>query len=128
MDTNKIIDMQIKPQTDIESVYRQTKNRAGYLKVNNKISPVESIESEGTFWHNQIVRHHIGKTVRNLVRKELEKELAKKKFDEKSRINPFEIISRQLGVSRKTIWAIANGLTTASKSLMERIERLENES
>ena len=71
------------------------------------------MESEATFWHKQIERHHIGKRIRNLAR-EIE-------------YKPYISLARKLKVSRKTIWALANGLATTSSGLIKRIEELENQ-
>jgi transcriptional regulator with XRE-family HTH domain len=74
---------------------------------------LKSIESEAHYWNKQIERHHLGKRIRNLARK--------------NNYNPYRDLARKLKVSRKTIWALVNGLTTASQELIERIEGLEND-
>jgi transcriptional regulator with XRE-family HTH domain len=67
---------------------------------------------EQYFWDKQIERHRLGKKIRKMLRKE--------------KYNPYAHLSRRLKVSRKTIWALANGLTIPSRNLIERIEELEN--
>jgi transcriptional regulator with XRE-family HTH domain len=74
---------------------------------------LQSIESEDTFWKNQIKRHHLGKRIRKLARK--------------INYKPYRHLARKLKVSRKTIWALANGLAIPSEELVERLEILENE-
>ena len=71
------------------------------------------LRHEQYFWDKQIERHHIGKRIRSLARKE--------------KYNPYRHLAIKLKVSRKTIWALANGLAIASNELIERIERLEND-
>lgn len=74
---------------------------------------LKSIESEAYYWEKQIERHHLGKRIRKLARK--------------TKYNPYRDLARKLKVSRKTIWALANGLATASQELIKRIEGLEND-
>lgn len=69
------------------------------------------IEGEQFYWDKQIERHHTGKRIRNLVRK--------------INYKPYKQLSEDLNISRKTLWAIANGLATASPKLINKIERLE---
>ena len=69
------------------------------------------IEAEGFYWQNQIIRHHIGKRVRKLVRK--------------INCKPYSKLSKLFRVNRKTIWAIANGLTTASGNFLEKLNEIE---
>ena len=71
------------------------------------------IEREGFYWFRQIERHRIGKRIREFARKIEDRQYKK--------------LSILLGVSRKTIWAIANGLATSSKSFLYRLERLEED-
>jgi len=71
------------------------------------------IENEQFYWDKQIERHQIAKRVRNMARK----------IDEK----PYKQLAKDLGISSKTIWALANGLATASEKLMKKISELENE-
>lgn len=73
-----------------------------------------SIEQEAFYWKKQIERHHVGKRVRNLARK--------------LKYKPYKMLASSLNVKPKTIWAVANGLATASERLIKGIERLENES
>ncbi|MDD5013838.1 MAG: hypothetical protein PHW73_01885 [Atribacterota bacterium] len=44
----------------------------------------------------------------------------------KEKYNACAKLARKLITSRKTIWALANGLASPSGELIERIERLEN--
>jgi len=71
------------------------------------------IENEKFYWNKQIERHRIAKRIRNLARR----------IDEK----PYKQLARKLEISSKTIWALANGLTTASDELIRKISELENE-
>jgi len=71
------------------------------------------IENEKFYWNKQIERHHLAKRIRNLARR----------IDEK----PYKQLARKLEISSKTIWALANGLTTASDELIRKISELENE-
>lgn len=71
------------------------------------------IESEQFYWDKQIERHQTGKKIRNLARK--------------INYKPYTRLAKELGVSNKTIWALANGLATASKELTDRLEELLNE-
>ncbi len=74
---------------------------------------LQSIErQEQYFWNKQIERHRLGKRIRKMLRKEKYNACAK--------------LARKLITSRKTIWALANGLASPSGELIERIERLEN--
>lgn len=72
-----------------------------------------NIEHELFYWNKQIERHRTGKRIRNLARK--------------LNYKPYKKLAEKLKVNRRTIWAIANGLATASQELIERIEGLENE-
>ncbi len=69
------------------------------------------IENEKFYWDKQRERHQIAKRIRNLARK----------IDEK----PYKQLAKDLGVSSKTIWALANGLATASEKLIREIGKLE---
>jgi hypothetical protein len=80
-----------------------------------------SVEQEGFYWKKQIERHHIGKRVRNLIRKEINM------LDKKDKEKPYKFLAGKLNVDRRTIWALANGLAIASQELIEKVERLENE-
>jgi len=71
------------------------------------------IENEGFYWQNQIKRHHTGKRVRKLVRK--------------INCKPYSKLSELLGISRKTIWAIANGLTTTSNEFLKKLDEIEKQ-
>ena len=71
------------------------------------------IEQESFYWHKQIERHRTAKRVRSLART--------------IKIKPYKKLASDLGISSKTVWALANGLATASKKLTDKIERLENE-
>jgi hypothetical protein len=74
---------------------------------------LQSIQSEAVFWAKQIERHHLAKRIRKMARE--------------IKYNPYVRLARKLKVSRKTIWALANGLYIASPELIKRIEILENE-
>lgn len=73
----------------------------------------DSIENEQFYWNKQIERHRIGKRVRNLARGIKSK--------------PYKQLANKLEVNRRTVWAMANGLTTASQDFISKLERLENE-
>ena len=73
---------------------------------------LESIQRpEQYFWDKQIERHRLGKKIRKMLKKE--------------KYNPCARLSKRLNISRKTIWALANGLASPSRELIEKIERLE---
>ncbi len=71
------------------------------------------IENEQFYWNKQIERHHIAKRIRNLARK--------------INYKPYKQLARKLNISRKTVWALSNGLAIAGKNLIERLNKLENE-
>lgn len=79
------------------------------------------LKAEGFYWKKQIKRHHLSKRIRNLLRREIEL------LDKKDKNRPYKFLSKELGISRKTIWALVNGLAIPSEKLIERIERLESE-
>jgi len=70
------------------------------------------IETERFYWDKQIERHHTGKRIRHLARQIKEM--------------PYKKLAEKLSVNRRTIWAIANGLATASQDFISNLERLEN--
>ena len=85
--------------------------------MNSKVS----VEQEGFYWKKQIERHHIGKRVRNLIRKEINN------LDKHDKEKPYKSLASKLNINRRTVWALANGLAIASQKLINRIEGLENE-
>jgi ribosome-binding protein aMBF1 (putative translation factor) len=78
-----------------------------------------SVEQEGFYWKKQIERHHIGKRIRNLIRQEINK------LDKHDKEKPYKSLAAKLNVDRRTVWALANGLATASKDFIDRLEKLE---
>lgn len=80
-----------------------------------------SVEQEGFYWKKQIERHHTGKRIRNLIRKEINN------LDKHDKEKPYKFLADRLDIDRRTVWALANGLATASQELIGNIERLENE-
>ena len=80
-----------------------------------------SIRQEDFYWKKQIERHHMGKRVRGLLKKEIHS------LDKYDKEKPYRSLAGKLNVNRRTVWALANGLTIASQKLIEKIERLENE-
>jgi ribosome-binding protein aMBF1 (putative translation factor) len=73
----------------------------------------ESIGNEQFYWDKQIERHHIGKRIRKLARK--------------IKYKPYKQLAKKLEINRRTVWALANGLTTASRKILDKIESLEHE-
>lgn len=69
--------------------------------------------SEKYFWENQIKRHRIGKIFRNIVRENPEK--------------TYKEIADSLKISRKTLWALINGLAIPSETLLSKVREQANE-
>jgi DNA-binding XRE family transcriptional regulator len=71
---------------------------------------MDNIKTEGYYWNKQIERHRVGKEVRGMCRK----------------MNiGFTDMAILLGVSRKTIWAVCNGLTVVGKGLRKKIKNFK---
>ena len=71
------------------------------------------IEHEGHYWQNQIERHRLGKRIRKLVKK--------------INYKPYKKLSEYFGISRKTVWAIANGLATTGNGFLEKLKEIEKQ-